>query len=171
MRLATLVFSIALRMNMTKVTGATMNIAFRFALSLFVIIFFAGLSFAATAGDEVDLAEFACHPEAFAGRNIEVKANVIAINADGKSVELFDSQTRTRIDVRLTQLRKADRLALLHSDLRRVSVSGRASVVSGRLTIDAQSIQPAPLKDEARVVSADEDESTQIAVVPIAIYE
>ena len=148
-----------------------MNNAFRFTLSLFVIIFFAGLSFAATAGDEVDLADFAVHPEAFAGRNIEVKANVIAINADGKSLELFDSQTRTRIEVRLTQLRKADRLALLHGDLRRVSVSGRASVVSGRLTIDAQSIQAAPLKDEARVLSADEDESTQFAVVPIAIYE
>jgi hypothetical protein len=171
MSLATFVFSTTLRTDMTKVTGATMNTAFRFTLSLFAIILFAGLTFAATAGDEVDLAEFACHPEAFAGRNIEVKANVIAINADGKSVELFDSQTRTRIDVRLTQLRKADRLALLHSDLRRVSVSGRASIVSGRLTIDAQRIQPAPLNNEARVVPAEEDESTQIAVVPIAVYE
>ena len=148
-----------------------MNTAFRFTLSLFIIIFFAGLTFAATAGDKVDLAEFACHPEAFAGRNIEVRANVIAINADGKSVELFDSQTRTRIDVRLTQLRKADRLALLQSNLRGVLVSGRASVVSGRLTIDAQIIQPAPLNNEARVLAADEDESPQIAVVPIAIYE
>ena len=148
-----------------------MNAAFRFTLSLFIIIFFASLGFASTAGDQVDLAEFACHPEAFAGRTIEVKANVIAINADGKSVELFDSQTRTRIDVRLTQLRKADRLALLHSDLKRVTVSGRASVLSGRLTIDAQSIQAVPLSDEARAVSSVEDESPQIAVVPIAVYE
>jgi len=148
-----------------------MHIVFRVTLSLSIVIFFAGLTCAATAGDEVDLAEFACHPEAFAGRNIEVKANLIAISADGQSVELFDSQTRTRIDVRLTQLRKADRLALLHSDLRRVSVSGRASVVSGRLTIDAQNIQPAPSHDEARVLSSDEAESPQSAVVPIAIYE
>ena len=96
----------------------------------------------------------------------------MAINADGKSIELFDSASRTRIDVRLTQLRKADRLALLSSDVRRVSVSGRASIVAGRLTIDARTIQPAPpLKDEARVGSMDEDETPQIAVVPIAVYE
>ena len=148
-----------------------MNTAFRFTLSLFIIIVFAGLTGATTTGDQVDLAEFAAHPETFAGRNIEVKANVVAINADGKSVELFDSQTRTRIDVRLTQLRKADRLALLQSNLRRVSVSGLASVVSGRLTIDANSIKPAPLNDEARVTSPDESATPQTAVVPIAIYE
>src|SRR5580765_7642226 len=58
----------------TDDTGATMNTAFRFTLSFLIIIFLAGLTFATTAGDEVDLAEFACHPEAFAGRNIEVKA-------------------------------------------------------------------------------------------------
>ncbi|HYW74238.1 MAG TPA: hypothetical protein VE961_24660 [Pyrinomonadaceae bacterium] len=130
-----------------------MNTAFRLTLSLSFIISLAGLTFASTAGDRVDLAEFACHPEALAGRNIEVNANIVAINADGKSLELFDSQTRTRIDVRLTQLRKADRLALLHSDVRRVSVSGLASVVGGRLTIDAQSIQAAPVSGTARLES------------------
>ena len=143
-----------------------MNSAFRFTLSLFIIIMIAGLSFAATAGDPVDLAEFACHPESFAGRNIEVNANLIAINADGKSLELFDSRTRTRIDVRITQLRKADRLALLHSDARRVSVSGRASLVEGRLTIDADRIQAAPV-DEAKAQA--NNNAPQAAVISLAV--
>ena len=148
-----------------------MNTAFRFTLSLFIIIFFAGLTFAAPAGDQINLAEFADRPEALSGRNIEINANIIAINADGKSLELFDSQSRTRIDVRLTQLRKADRLTLLHSNVRRVSVSGRASVVAGRLTIDARSIQSAPLNQEARVEAAEKEDAPQIAIIPIALYE
>ncbi len=145
-----------------------MYIAARLALLVSVIICVSGFSFAATAGDRVDLAEFACHPEAFAGRNIEINANVIAISADGRSLELFDSQSRTRIDVRLAQLRKAHRLALLHSNLRRVSVSGRASVVEGRLTIDAQSIRPAAANVEAKLQPS-EPADAQTAVVPIAI--
>ncbi len=145
--------------------------AFRFTLSLFIITFLASLTFAATSGDQVNLAEFASHPEAFAGRDIEIKANVVAINADGKSVELFDSQTRTRIDVRVTQLPRADRSALLQRGMRRVSVSGLASVVSGRLTIDANSLKPAPLNDEARVTSPGEPDTPHTAVVPIAVYE
>jgi hypothetical protein len=148
-----------------------MKSAFRFTLSLAIIIVFAGLTFASTRGDQVDLAEFASHPEAFAGRNIEVSANLIAINADGLSLELFDSQTRTRIDVHLSQLSKADRSAVLLSNARRVSVLGRAAVVNGRLTMDAQSVKPAPPKDEARVQADEPGEATQVAVVPVAVYE
>jgi len=148
-----------------------MNTALRFTLSLFIITFFAGLTFASSAGDQINLAEFADRPEALAGRNIEINANIIAINADGKSLELFDSQSRTRIDVRLTQLRKADRLTLLHSKVRRVSVSGRASVVAGRLTIDARRIQSAPSNEAARVEAVEKDDTLQIAIIPIAVYE
>ena len=148
-----------------------MNTALRYTLSLFIIIFFAGLTFAATAGDQINLAEFANRPEALSGRNIEINANIIAINADGKGLELFDSQSRTRIDVRLTQLRRADRLTLLHSNVRRISVSGRASVVGGRLTIDARRIQSVALSEAARVEAAANDDAQQIAIVPIAVYE
>ena len=130
-----------------------MNNTFRLTLSFLIIACLAGLTKAHGASDPLDLAEFASHPETFAGRLIEVNAQVIAINADGKSLELFDSQSRTRISVRLTQLRKSERAALMCSDVRHVLVSGRASVVAGRLTIDAQSVQPVALNAEARVES------------------
>src|SRR5690349_13662415 len=98
--------------------------AFRLIPSFLLIAFFAGLAAAHGADERLDIADFAGNPEAFSGRNIEVNARVIAINADGKSLELFDSQSNTRISVRLTQLRKAERVALMRSDVRRVLVSG-----------------------------------------------
>ena len=145
-----------------------MNNTFRLTIFL-SIMSFAGFAMATVPGDRVDLANFAAHPEALAGRTIEVTASVIAINADGKSLEMFDSTSRTRITVRLTQLPKAQRLALICSDVRRVIVSGRASVVAGRLTIEAESVQSIQLVDEARVQNSAQEEAVQIEVVPIAV--
>src|SRR5215813_5770534 len=134
-----------------------MNKALRY-LSFLLIAGFAGLTNVYGGDEGLDIADFAGHPEAFDGRMIEVNARVIAINADGKSLELFDSQSGTRIAVRLTQLRKADRVALMRSDVRRVLVSGRASVVGGRLTIDAQRVQPVALTGDSVVNSKDVDD-------------
>src|SRR5262249_45429184 len=130
-----------------------MTKVFPLIVASFLIAGAAGLTLARGEDERLDLAKFASHPETFAGRIVEVSANLVAINADGKSLELFDSQSHTRISVRLSQLRKAERLALMRSDVRRVSVSGRASAVGGRLIIDAQSIQPLPLKEGAEVQS------------------
>lgn len=139
-------------------------------LTIFLsLMSFAGLAMASVPGDRVDLANFATHPELLAGRTIEVTANVIAISADGKSLEMFDSNSRTRVDVRLTQIPKAQRLALINSDVRRVMVSGRASVVAGRLTIDAESVQSIQLIDDARIQTDAQQEAVQIEVVPIAV--
>ena len=143
-----------------------MNNAFRLMSSFVIIISLAGLALASEVSEKVDLVKFAGQPEALAGRLIEVEAQVIAINADGKSLELFDAQSRTRVSVRLTQLRKADRLALMQSDVRSVSVSGRASVVAGLLTIEADSVRQLPLKTSASVPESD---TQQTEVVPLAI--
>ena len=107
-----------------------MNLTFnRLTLSFLFIICFAGLT-------------MAHGTDAFVpGRTVEVKARVVAINADGKSIELFDSASHTRISVQLAQLRKTERKALIRSDVREVVVRGRLSLVAGRLTIHAESVQ------------------------------
>jgi len=143
-----------------------MNNLLKLMVSFLIIISLAGLSFATEASEKIDLAKFAGQPEALAGRLIEVDAQVIAINADGKNLELFDAQSRTRVSVRLNQLRKAARLALMQTDVRSVSVSGRASVVAGRLTIDAEVVRPLPLNTSASVPESD---GQQTEVVPLAI--
>jgi hypothetical protein len=118
-----------------------MNLTLRLTLSLLIAICFAGLTMAHGADERLKIADFASDPNAFAGRIVEVEARVIAINADGQSLELFDSPSHTRISVQLAQLTKTERMALIRSDVREVLVRGRVSVVTGRLTIHAVSVQ------------------------------
>jgi len=102
-----------------SVTGAAMNLTFRLTVSFLIIICFAGLTMA---HDD---------PDAFEGRTVEVQARVITINADGQSLELYDSSSRTRISVQLAQLSKAERKAFFRSDVREVLVRGQVSMVAG----------------------------------------
>ena len=104
-----------------------MNLTFRLTLSFLIVICFAGLTMA--------------HDERLNGRTVEVQARVVAINADGQSLELYDSPSRTRISVQLAQLSKAERKALIRSDVREVLVRGQVSMVAGRMTIHAESVQ------------------------------
>jgi hypothetical protein len=88
-------------------------------------------------------------PEVLNGQVIEINARVIAISADSKSMELFDSENSRLIQVRLTQLPKSERSALMLSGVRRVEVSGRASIVAGRLSVDAQRVVVLPVATES----------------------
>ena len=116
-----------------------MNLPFKFPVSFLLITCFAGLTMAS--GIDELLANFANDPDIVAGRTIEVQGRVIAINANGQSLELFDSPSHARISVQLAELSKADRADLILSDVRQVVVRGRASVLKGQLTIHAQSVQ------------------------------
>ena len=119
-----------------------MSLLHRLTLSFVVVVSLAGGTLAGTANERVDIADFRRDPESFAGRSVEVQARVIAINADGQSLVLFDSPSHTRLSVQLTQLPKKERMALMNADVRQVMVRGCASIVEGRLTIHAQSVLP-----------------------------
>ena len=118
-----------------------MNLTFRLTLSFLIVISFAGLTMARGTDERLEIADFASNPDGFAGRTVEVEARVIAIHADGQSLELFDSPSHTRISVQLAQLPKTERMALIRSDVREVLVRGRLSMVAGRMTIHAESVQ------------------------------
>ena len=117
-----------------------MNSILKPTLSFLILICFAGLAMAHGVDERLNIADLASDPDSFAGRTVEVKARVGAINANGQSIELFDSPTYTRISVQLAELPKAERNALFHSDVREVLVRGRLSLVAGRLTIHADSV-------------------------------
>ena len=106
-----------------------MNSIIKLTLSFLIVISFAGLTMARGADDELQ-----------PGRTVEVEARVVAINADGQSLELYDSPSRTRISVQLAQLPSGERQALMRSDVRELLVRGQVSVVAGRLTIQAESV-------------------------------
>ena len=125
-----------------------MKFTLKLTLSILVIACFAGFAMAHETEERLDIASFASNPDAYAGRIVAVEARVIAIDATGKSLEMYDSATRTRISVQLTQLPKTQRTVLLQSDVRRVVVRGEVSMVKGRVTINAQSVQPLTLESE-----------------------
>ena len=137
-----------------------MKSVFRLTLSILILAGCTGLAAAHVLDNEINIADFANCPEALEGRVVEVTGQVIAINADSKSIQLFDSQSRMLIGVRLTQLRKAGRTALISSGTRLVLVSGRVTLIEGRLVINAQRI-------EALSLYADANSQTTTETVPV----
>jgi hypothetical protein len=113
---------------------------------------FTGIAAADVRYDKINIADFCNNPAAFAGRSVEVSGRVIAINAQSKSMELFDSQSKTVVVVRLSQLPKSERVALINNDVRRVGVSGRARMVGERLVIDAEKIDVLPIETKDQTV-------------------
>lgn len=113
----------------------------RLTLSFLIVIGFAGLTMAHGADERLKIADFASDPDSFAGRTVEIGARVVAINADGQSLELFDSPSHTRISVQLAQLPQTERTALICANVREVVVRGQVSMVAGRVTMQAESIQ------------------------------
>jgi len=100
--------------------------------------------------DRINIADFCNNPAVLDGRFVEVSARVIAINAESKSMELFDSESKTMIVVRLSQLRKSERSALINNDVRRVGVAGRVRMVGKRLMIDAERIEILPVETKLK---------------------
>lgn len=113
---------------------------------------FTGIAAADVRYDKINIADFCNNPAAFDGRSVEVSGRVIAINAQSKSMELFDSQSKTVVVVRLSQLPKSERSALINKDVRRVGVSGRVRMVGERLVIDAEKIDVLPIETKDQVV-------------------
>ena len=124
----------------------------KFYLSALLVLLTGTAVLAATDGrySKINIADYCSHFEALNGRLVEVSAKVIAINADSNSMELFDSESRTMIVVKMAELPKSQRSTLIASDVRRVTVAGRASMVGGRLVIQAQKIEATPIVTTAK---------------------
>jgi hypothetical protein len=103
----------------------------------------ASTGFASTDGryNKINIADLRSQLECLESPLVEVSARVIAINADSSSMELFDSASKTTIMVKMNQLPKSERNALISNGVRNVTVAGRASKEGSRLVIDAQKIE------------------------------
>ena len=115
-------------------------------LSIFLL---AGFAAAHGRYERIDTTDFVIRPADYHGRLVEVTADVIAISADAKSLQLFDSRSRMMITVTLTQIQKSQRRTLMNSPVRHLLVYGQAMVIRGRLTIEAHRVQALPLQTAA----------------------
>jgi hypothetical protein len=115
----------------------------KYLLYIAVLVLSVGFALPVNARDineTVSFSEFRGNPEVFEGRMVEVSARVIAISADARSMELFESESKTIIKVTLGQMSEKERKGLINGDVRQVSVVGRAVMTNGRVTIDAEKV-------------------------------
>jgi len=108
------------------------------------LCFLTGLAAAQGSYKFLDIAEIIDNPEFYQGRLVEVRAEVVSVNADGKTVRLFDAQKEALIGVSLRQLDIQLRNALLREPVHRLSVYGRVGMSDGRAVIDAHRVEAYP---------------------------
>ena len=113
------------------------------------ILLLAGLTAANTKYERIDSSDFVTRGDAYQGRLVAVTGEVCAVNADGKSVRLFDPDTRALIDVTLNQMNRSQRRSLMLNPVRHVSVYGRAEVINGRVFIEAHQVIVRPTNEVA----------------------
>jgi len=97
---------------------------------------------ASDAYEPIDTTDFSNRADAYQGRLVTVSGALVAVNADGKGIQLFDANTKALIQVNLLKLKKADRNKLMLSPVRNVAVYGRTEVRNGKLSIDADKVVP-----------------------------
>ena len=104
------------------------------------VLLLAAVVVANDAYESIDTTDFANRAASYQGRLVAVSGAVVAINADGKSVQIFDAGTKALIEVRLLNLKKAQRNALMLSPVRKISVYGKTELRNGKLSIDAHKV-------------------------------
>ncbi len=119
------------------------------------ILMLAGLVSASVEYQPIDTTDFANRAATYQGQLVAVTGQVCAVNADGKSVRLFDANSKALIDVSLSHLQRSQRRALILNGVRQVSVYGKAEVKNGKLSIDAHKVVvqlngAEPVGDEGR---------------------
>ena len=113
-----------------------MNII-RLTLTILVL---AVVAVAHDAYEPIDTTNFADRGGTYQGRLVAVSGAVVSVNADGKSIQLFDEHTKALLDVSLLKLTKAQRNALMLNPVRNISVYGKAQIRTGKLSIEAHKV-------------------------------
>ena len=90
----------------------------------------------------VELKNIAGRASELEGRRVVVTAEIVSVNADFRSMNVFDQTSKTFVAVSLEQLSKSQRQALIHEPVLRVSVFGRIEIKNNRVVIKADQVMP-----------------------------
>lgn len=107
------------------------------------ILLLTGFANASVHYQQIDTTNFANNAAVFEGRLVAVTGRVCTVNADGKSVRLFDEESKALIEVSLVQMKRSQRRELMMTGVKQVAVYGKAEVKNGKLIINAHSITAA----------------------------
>lgn len=86
--------------------------------------------------------DFVSHPADYEGRRVLITAEVVAVSADYKALDVFDARSKAMIGISLTRLPKAQRRALIVEPVRQVAVYGRVEIKRGHAVIKADRVTP-----------------------------
>ncbi len=90
----------------------------------------------------MELKNIADHSSELEGRRVAVTAEIVSVNADFRSMNVFDQTSKAVVAVSLEQLSKSQRQALIHEPVLRVSVFGRIEMKNHRAVIKADQVMP-----------------------------
>lgn len=91
---------------------------------------------------QIDLKEVASRSAELEGRRVAIIADVVSVGADQRTLDIFDSRSKTLASVSLTQLSKSQRQTLIGEPVYKVSVFGRVELKNGRMVIKADQVMP-----------------------------
>lgn len=91
---------------------------------------------------QLDWQDFVSHPADYEGRRVLITAEVVAVSADYRALDVFDARSKAMIGVSLRQLPKAHRRALIVEPVRQVAVYGRVEIKRGHAVIKADKVTP-----------------------------
>src|ERR1700752_828545 len=108
------------------------------------ILILAGVASANASYQQIDTTDFVNRATTYEGQLVVVTGQVCAVNADGKSLRLFDADSKALIDVSLLSLQRNQRRAVMINPFHRLSVYGGAEVRNGKLIITAHRVVAQP---------------------------
>lgn len=91
---------------------------------------------------QIELKEVASRSAELEGRRVAIVADVVSVGADLRTMDIFDSRSKTLASVSLTQLSKSQRQTLISEPVHKVSVFGRVEMKNGRMVIKADQVMP-----------------------------
>lgn len=91
---------------------------------------------------QIELKEVASRSAELEGRRVAIVADVVSVGADLRTMDIFDSRSKTLASVSLAQLSKSQRQTLISEPVHKVSVFGRVEMKNGRTVIKADQVMP-----------------------------
>lgn len=91
---------------------------------------------------QVYVAELLRHPAEYQGRRVTVTAEIVSVNAQNGSLDVFDQHSRAQIGVSLAEVSKTQRRRIVTDPVHQVAVFGRVEMQNGQPLLKAEQVMP-----------------------------
>lgn len=91
---------------------------------------------------QVYVAELLQHPAEYQGRRVTVTAEIVSLNAQNRSLNVYDQHSRAQIGVSLEDVSKTQRRRIVTDPVHQVAVFGRVEMQNGQPVLKAEQVMP-----------------------------